>query len=538
MFLFQKQKGSLLVGAIMLIVVVGLVAATVVRLAVVESTTTTDQLDSAKAFYIAQAGLERAAYYVLYHGTACSNITGDLNLTNISFGEGAFTVTGTSYNPTPTTLNTDMTDVTSVIPVVDLSGYASLGRVQIGSEYIDYYGTSSNSATCNGSPPCLINAVRGQSESTPEAHSAGNSVIQNMCMLDAEGAVPDLVSPYAKREVSEGVILGTGKGWIVGNVDSSGETILNWSGTTWMRYGPYASIPNITLRDIALTSGAEAWAVGDKKDGYPVIIYWDGATWLRAVNSYSPPNPEVSVSVPNKNLDAVICPSDNCCLAVGDSSALLIWNGSIWDNAAQSGVPDENFNDIACVSDNDCWAVGNKSGDLPVIIHWDGSQWTPSATGTTLPKDLLGVDCTSSNNCWAVGRTGTLTHWDGSTWSNVSPPAEIGTLDVNSISCVDANDCWAVADQGALGPLFVHWNGSVWSTTAGVNVENSALTAVSCSAADDCWAVGKNQSIVVWNGTQWTGITPAASVPNVHMRGIVFEGGVQPEVKFWREVYN
>jgi len=529
---FKNQHGSLLVGAIVLIVIIGLLAATVVRLTVVSSMMTSDQLDSAKAFYIAQSGLEAAAYRMIHDDLSCSAVTGDAALTNISFGGGALTVIGTNYHPTPTNLTMDISSNSTIIPVSDISGYSSIGRMAIDGEVIDYYGTSTNPIACSGAAPCFTGALRGQDGTMPDSHFAGASVVQYACLLESTGAVPNLTSPIAKRSVSEQIVFASGHGWMVGNADSAGETILNWSGWTWSRSGPYFLVPNVTLRDIATATSTTAWAVGDKNNGRGTIAYWTGATWFRYLG----------LLVPNQNLNAISCPTSDKCFIVGDQRTLIrsqkILGVTVWFDAPESGVPNENFNDISCTSSTNCWAVGNKSGSVPVIIHWNGSQWTLSATGDLPAKNLLGIDCLDANDCWVVGQLGTIGHWNGSAWSAVMPPVELTTLNINSIDCMSSNDCWAVTDHGALGPLFAHWGGLFWTVMTGVGVTNSQLTGVSCAAADDCWAVGNNQSIVYWNGLQWTGITPGATVPNVHLRGVVFESGVVPTIAFWREIYH
>jgi len=530
---YHANQGYLLIAAVILVVVVSFVALVIANISVTESQSTVNQLQTTKAFYIAQAGLQRGIYGLLSEGTGCAAITGDPSYTNVSFGGGTFTVTGTYYAPTSTSLSVDINDTTTTIPVVSLSGYAPFGRVYIGGEAIDYGGTSTSSASCGGLAPCLTNALRGAAGTTAVTHSAGDSLSQNQCHLESSGGIPNLTSPEAKRVVSQEVIISTGQGWIVGDNAAGNDVILNWLGTSWTRSGPHASVPDVDLNGVTFASKTDssgyAWAVGDRQGGDATIIYWDGANWSRIIPS---------ASVPNKNLNSVTCVDPNHCWAVGDSATFIQWNGTSWINNASVGVSKKNIYDVACVASNDCWAVGKKDGTA-LIMYWNGSIWSRYAAGTVASDDLYGVTCVDSNNCWVVGKKGTFGYWNGVSWSGITPGGALSNIDMQGVTCNAINDCWAVGDRQGGNATIARWNGATWfRITPAASVNNSDLYNVSCLDANTCWAVGQNKSIAFWNGSIWAGFSPDASVPNAHLRSVIFSEGIRPEAAFWKEKFD
>ena len=167
------NRGFALIAAIILIVVA---AAMAVILATLVSSSTQSgamHIGSAQSLFAAEAGLERAAYGYK-SGTACGSLT-----FSSSVGQGAYTTTGTLFNPgTPTTLSAAIGAADTVIPVNSIAGYASHGRIRIGSEEIDYAGISGNNFT---------GARRGVVGSPAQAHALGAAVEQNQCLLRAVG---------------------------------------------------------------------------------------------------------------------------------------------------------------------------------------------------------------------------------------------------------------------------------------------------------------------------------------------------------------
>ena len=525
---FKLMRGNLMIAAVILIVIVGFLATTVATMAIVGLTSASRQIDSSKSFYIAKGGLERGIYAVAFQNLPCTSVTGNANLTNISFGDGQFTVTGVNYAPSPAaTLSAAITASSAIIPMSTLVGYAPVGRVAIGSEFLNYGGTSTS---CGGPAFCLTGAQRGVEGSTAAAHNLGDTVLQNQCTLTAQGAVASLANPLAERSVATEVIPQQGS-WIVGNA-SGGETILVWNGSTWVRSGPYAGIPNVSFNGVNVVSSTDAWAVGNNSGG-ALMIHWDGFTWTRVLGA----------GVPNQNLNDVFCVSSNVCFAVGNSGMIIQWNGSTWTNSPKTGSITFTLNRLTCASASNCWAVGNTSGGGETIVLWNGSTWTRSGPYASISNsNLQGVSCVNANDCWIVGNSATFARWNGITWSGFAVGPDITPTTMNDVFCTASNNCWAVGNTKTGDALIAFWNGVNWAryTPVPASVPNRDLFRVTCNASNHCWAVGANRTMIVWDGSAWAGITPDASVPNVRLNSVslLSSGDIAWQVRMWREIFS
>ncbi len=170
----RAESGMALLGAVILIVVFGLLAIVVVSLVSTDSDISLGAVRSAQALYLANAGLERAQLQ-FKTGTACSALT----YAN-TVGSGSFTTSGTLYRPVPTVLPAGITNAVSTIPVGSTAGFAPHGRIRIDSELIDYTGTTAASFT---------GARRGAGGTTAAAHGAGAVVAQSLCLIRSIGAI-------------------------------------------------------------------------------------------------------------------------------------------------------------------------------------------------------------------------------------------------------------------------------------------------------------------------------------------------------------
>jgi type II secretory pathway pseudopilin PulG len=537
----KKQNGFLLISAVILVVVVGFLAVTVAYISTSGSRAVADQVDSANAFYVAQAGLQRAAYQLSSGGTTCPAINSHADFTDTAFGNGQFTVTATEYQPTSTTLSSAITNSASILPVASLTGYSGKGRVVIGSEAINYTGTSTSAGTC-GTAPCLTGVIRGVAGTTAAAHSSGASVAQHQCNVVSTGAVPTIASPIAERELTNQVALATsggsgsgGEAWAVGD-HKGGENIAYWDGSSWSRQGPYSGIPNKDLDGIDMVSGSDGWAVGQNQGGNALFIRWDGSSWSRATGS------TLASNVPDKDMYGVNCASANDCWAVGEDeggdATFVHWDGSTWTRATgseiASNVPDKKLFAVDCIDGSDCWAVGEDEGGDATFVNWNGTQWsrsTGSAINSNVPdKKMNAVSCVDANDCWAVGENdngdATMVHWDGTEWSRATGSelnSNVPDKKLYDVSCPASDHCWAVGEKSG-AENFVFWNGSQWSRVTGSGVSNKDYYGVSCDNTSDCWVVGHKRNTAHWDGSNWTGVS-ASAVADDHLRAVDIAGG-------------
>src|SRR3989338_2918180 len=513
----KAQQGFLLISAVIIIVVVGLLAATVSYVVITNSRSMANQLDAMRAYYIAESGLERAIYARQLEYVACNAVKGHPLLTNIPFGAGVFTATATSFVPsTRATLTSNISNSATTIPVSTLTGFASMGRVIIDNESIDYSSTSQSAAVC-GVAPCLTNVRRARADTTAAAHTVGATLMQNICQVTVTGDVPNATTPIAERQVSESMTFGFGGAWIVGDT-SNVETIFGWNGSIWNQMpdaNGYPGVSNVRLNDVVINSLTDGWAVGNREDGHGLIIHWDGANWADFP----------ALGVPNENLNAVTCVNGSDCWAVGDSATFVHYTNGSWSPVSVNGVLAP-INDISCVNSNDCWAVGNKEDGRSLLMRWNGANWSRDIISILPNRDLEAVACVNSNNftkCFAVGQGKTFLYYNGIIWLQQITSADIPNTTYNGVSCSSFDDCWAVGGQQGRSTL-VHWNGTSWVNDESIVDSNlkQALYDISCLKTDACWAVGNVRTFARWNGVRWTKVDPALGAPSVNLYGVSF----------------
>ncbi|MEX2163356.1 MAG: hypothetical protein WD823_03835 [Sulfuricaulis sp.] len=556
----RHQRGFLLIMAVVLIVIAALVLSVMVFLTGTGNQASVRHLDSKQALFIADTGLERGVRAllspVLSERLNCTAVTGDVNLTDVVFGNGRFTVTGgaASYPAAPTTLKLAISATDRTIPVNSLTGYATAGRVLIGGETIDYSEVEAvDDAVCGGAgrAPCLVGAARGRDGTAAAAHAAGSPVGQYQCDLESEGNVPDPANARGNRVVNQGVQLQ--EGWAVGE----NGTILRWAGgpagnPAW---AAAASPVTVDLQGVFMLSYADGWAVGLDGPGpaqSPQILYWNGTAWATR-------NSNLNINV---DLFGVHCVDSDDCWAVGEAGAgaaqrplILYWDGTAWATRNSNLNINEDMSDVHCVATDDCWAVGTDgagAAQSPFILHWNGAAWATNNSNLNINVDLFGVHCVASNDCWAVGEAGAgaaqrplILYWDGTAWATRNSNLNINE-DMSDVHCVATDDCWAVGTDGAgaaQSPFILHWNGAAWATNnSNLNI-NVDLFGVHCVASNDCWAVGaaggggQRPLMLHWDGNAWSVQNSGLNI-NQDLTAIHIIGARRDTKAAWREIYQ
>ncbi len=183
-----RQRGQLLVAGVVLIVVVALMVVALGFLYVSSERSSTLHGQSGTAYAAAYSGIE-AAKYQFSTGTACGSLTNNQPVGSAQFS----TLTGTLY-PTvfAATLASNIpAGSVSSVPLTFTSGsltnLAPHGEITIGTESIDYGGTSATGSACSPAP-CLGGIVRGANGTTAAAHTAGDAVTQaSQCVITSTG---------------------------------------------------------------------------------------------------------------------------------------------------------------------------------------------------------------------------------------------------------------------------------------------------------------------------------------------------------------
>jgi hypothetical protein len=176
----SNEKGVTVVAAVATLMVLSLMGTVVVSLVGIENYSALHQAQTLEAYWIAEAGVQRALTYMSREDGSCTAITGAAQFTNVMLGRGTFTVTAIRYLPSPTTLSANITNTDTTITVGDTTGYAPRGRIAIDSELIAYTGTTATTFT---------GAKRGMDGTTAAAHSSGATVSQYQCTISSTGTV-------------------------------------------------------------------------------------------------------------------------------------------------------------------------------------------------------------------------------------------------------------------------------------------------------------------------------------------------------------
>lgn len=518
------QHGYLSIIAVLLIVVIGFVGTAVAYMISASANSAINLQLSAQALYLADGGLEQAISKLtrpsLTDRTACAG----LNISN-TLGNGIYSVTATGpfYVSSASTLTGTLSAVATTIPVVNASGYQSMGRIMIDNELINYIRISGNS---------FLGVTRGVDGSTATSHASGTRVGQYQCTLSSQGGVPSLTapanpsSPQGKRILQDNVQLQ--EAWAIGNRKGSNFTLVRWNQPSELAWSNASVAGTNALNGIAMLSYVDAWAVGDNGN----FIHWDGNSWSLTM-----------VSPNNIAYESVFCSASNDCHAVGANSgstpAILHWKGASWTRIVPGGTTAKtDLKSVHCDASNDCWAVGDNKGKL--FYRWNGATWTSEDESVLNSYTYNGVFCDSSNDCWAVGKNATFARKNGASWTNFA--TGLPSAQYNSIFCNSSSDCWAVGNVNSSRDLITHWNGTSWSRDSSNPTPIADLNDVNCVRADDCWAVGatssgNNPALIHWDGNSWTQATTSGLPTDVVLNGIAIVGPQSHPESGWSESF-
>ncbi len=230
----KQQRGFLMILAALLIVVIGFFAIGVSYMLAANRLANNTYLQTERAYYIANSGIETANRLLVSSATTCNAISGLPAVTNTALGAGNFTVTG-SASSASSTLNGAITATAATLTLASSSGFAVSGAVTIDQETITYTGVSGNQ---------LTGLTRGAGGSAAAIHASAAAVSQTQCLLSATAGVPNLTSPVAKVMLQSVLTLAsfsvpTGSGTAIpaavsaGTISASGNsTFINPNVTT------------------------------------------------------------------------------------------------------------------------------------------------------------------------------------------------------------------------------------------------------------------------------------------------------------------
>jgi hypothetical protein len=509
----QQQQGYLLLVAALLVIVIGFMGVAISYIATGSASATISLQLADQAFYVADSGLEIASRYYLSKGVACTSISGNVDLTNATVGNGKFTVTGTLYTGA-NNLSSAILSNNTTIAVTSTAGFAPSGFLTIDSENMTYAAISGNSFT---------GVMRGYNNTTPASHAINAAVSQSQCVLDSTAGVPNLTAPKAKRELIKNISPQTAATYYaVGNATGGLETILTYNGTTWVRVSPSVA-GTVNLNSVALLSPTSGWAVGATNTFYRLT----GTTWTAVASGLS-----------NTAYNEIDCPAANNCQVVANSRRAGRWNGTSWTQNNPSGGSSVNLQAIDCSSGTNCWTAGASATNF---YQGTGSPLAWTNVGVSLTTTSFnGLFCNSATDCWAVGNSATFARRNGATWANFASGMPATTY--NHVTCTSSTNCWAVGNSVGVTNTLVQWNGTNWIRYTATNPIPSAIfNSVACANANDCWAVGSSGSstaFIRYNGSTWSQVSPAG-MPAVILRSVAVNGsGAGAPWETWYEKFS
>jgi hypothetical protein len=242
--------------------------------------------------------------------------------------------------------------------------------------------------------------------------------------------------------------------WAVGDVQ-----VTHWDGHAWSAPSP------VTTGELAAVWGSgpdDVWTAGD------TTVLHRGAA--------APPSPDTRVDAP------------------ADAGAGPCMNGWCWSWIAPAGA---GMHAIWGATPNDIWAVGDGGR----IQHFDGARWA-NAADLAWVGAMTGIWGSGPRDVWAVGDVGAA-RWDGAAWLGASPCDPPFGVRLAGVWGSGAGDVWAADDTRPAGTAW-RFDGRAWSfQTPG----KDALDAVWGSGAGDVWLGGDGDTLLHWDGADWS--TPA-----------------------------
>lgn len=513
----SNQQGSLLISAIILLIFIGFVTATIAYFSFSHRQSFTAFNDAQKAFNVAQTGLEKTKLLTAnppsgYTPITCGSINGQSDLTNIHILGGQFTVTSNNIKPLGGTGGVDLDGKLqkddTTISVNNGSVFPDAGQIMIEHEKIQYKGKSGDD---------LLNATRGIEGTQAVDHKNNSPVTMLTCDIHVEGQYP--ASDWRSQRTIN-IKSSTANTWLVGETDGGDPLIAQWQGGSWTQHSSdFASDDD--LQGIAKVAHNDLWAMGQDNSA-AAIFYWDGSSWTQRSDG---PSDDFQVN-------DIACPRHHTCFSVGNFAGtvqLHRFQSSNWNNAStDSDVPGVDYLSITCpinpnnVNKENCWAVGpahdNSGQDQLTMIHYSSNSWSlNNENKTNNPIDgsetLHGVSCGTLGQCIAVGDSGVILNWDGSSWTKNSTASSITSNTLNDVYCLASGECWAAGNAGTILHLP---SGGSWSDETS-NTSNDLL-AISCSSDKSCWAVGDNTTTDHFFNNTWT--VESNSLPSSTLTGV------------------
>ncbi|VAW76243.1 hypothetical protein MNBD_GAMMA15-1600 [hydrothermal vent metagenome] len=437
----QQQCGAVtLVGALFIVVVLSLMAASLLRMAGSNILDSALHNDAVEALFITETGIEHASF--LYAGTG--NCPGLAGTGPVNTGRGSFSL---------------------VNAVVQAGGDC---RVTV---------TASVSSAPNAAP-----AVRTvEADLRLSGGSDGWIVGDNGTILRWDGASWNAFASPTTNSLFDVHCVNTADCKAVGE----NGTIIHWDGTAWSTFPSNTGFDLLAIScepdnpDNCFASGGFGFTGTSFSFGWGIIQRWNGGTWTNIVDT--------TFQLSDWRFNDLSCPSTTCYVVTANG---LIGRydpgiGNWVNDISNTGAP---LNGISCTADNYCWAVGTFTNTAGPGGDWNldfrnAANWTPITVGVNnqSAENLNSVSCVDNNDCWTVGnRSGSryvLGNWNGVSWTATPYSNGAQREDLNAVHCLASNDCWAVGNYRNGGNI-IHYDGASWAYIGATVANNTDLNGV------------------------------------------------------------
>lgn len=586
-----RQRGFLLIVAVVLIAVAATMAVVIATLTAGSGQAGGGHVQSTQALFIAESGMERALNG-FKSGTAC----GSLSYPNVSVGQGSFTATGTLYNPSSTTLSSNISATDTYIPVASVAGYATHGRITIGTEAINYTGTSASSCGAFAAP-CLTGVTRGVSGTTAAAHALGTSVPQNQCVIQSVGTVGNAMRTVERATSSTSGSVGAmmvyakatgdnrpyyriwdGSAWgaefqatavtggstinyivlkfartrdeaILGTLDSTGAVRVQvWDGTSW---GATTLLGNVGAGNAGYsgfdieyeTSGDRAVAVyGTGAANQASCQYWSGGPSWTSCGTLT----LATIGVPNwieMAPNPLSTSNEIALIALGSNTDVygMRWNGSAWSSMPGTAPTSTTWDASATIATRKVIDVAYERQTGRAMFIWGSSTNRRQRYRFWDGAALSGIGDLD------IGAMGSNPNPGKANWIRLAPnpdPASKQLMYSVQDDRLDLNTCL--------------WTGLAWDCIASPHPEHDSSTESTDRNSDvvfettpanygKAWLLWGNGSRVTrrqWNGTSWLATTTVGD-DTAHINlmahpttGAVFSGIYERSTSATRDIWE
>ena len=250
-------------------------------------------------------------------------------------------------------------------------------------------------------------------------------------------------------------------------------TIARWDGVKWTR--PQGTAAPTDLWGVWEASSSEWWAVGGGETYHPYILHLTSMTSTSFLG-----NDFTSMSCgTNCIFLSVFGTSSNNVWAVGTNGVFAQWTGgpnwgvisvtpgTVWRSVTfVGGDPNKGFaaGFSGSASLLDCYVNAcTLLGSAPA------AGWTTAPLPVLPPNTQLNsvsTEADNSNRVWIAGSNGVILLIDGNA-KTITPTSTVGSYNLTSINVDSSSDGWAIGQDTATKlPVFVHYDGTAWTTVA------------------------------------------------------------------------